>query len=116
MEDTEDLGMVIDGNKFYFTDAMCFADRLRGMIDDPISGEENAPQIVSMFPTLLSGAALRWYQTELENSERINIRQRGINGALDSLMKRFPPNIVEVTNKWNDGKFFLRQMVATTPP
>ena len=101
--------MVNDGKNVIFTDAICFHNRISSFIEGDPSFER---QMTSLWPTLLGGPALLWWNGELTSIERNNYRAGGIYVLLSALRTRFTPDAAMATQKFTEGKLTLYEIAS----
>src|SRR6266699_2557588 len=71
-------GAVTDGSRFVVTDVHDFMERVYTLLEDSSAVYETERQIKAMFSTLLTGAAVTWWITELINDVRNMLRSDGL--------------------------------------
>jgi hypothetical protein len=64
-EDPHELGVVNGGKCTIYTDVYCFTERINSFLEDENTYLSAQSQIMSFFPTLLSGAAVIWWTSEV---------------------------------------------------
>jgi hypothetical protein len=102
--DPNEAGVVTSGKDTIYTDVLSFTERIYTFIEDDESYEEYAPQLRKLFPTLLQGQALQWYNTEITPYDRQKLRNKGIESMLSKLRKRFQMDQQEASIKFTNGK------------
>jgi hypothetical protein len=109
-EDPEEVGIVCKGRGIIFTDVICFQDRLQSFLEDEETAAKAEKQILSMFQTLLSGPAVIWWNNELTETMRVQLRREGLEAVTAALRIRFAPDAATATNKFTEAKLTLKDI------
>lgn len=111
--DPDDVGIVCEGRNMIFTDIFCFGDRLRSFLEDEDTALSAEKQILAMFQTLLSGPAVIWWNNELTEQMRIQLRKKGLEAVMGALRTRFAHDAATATNKFTESKLTLKDIAES---
>jgi hypothetical protein len=87
--DPDDLGIVDDGKDTIYTDVLQFEDCLASFLENEETHNKNSRQILEIFPSLLGGDAVIWWNSELTFDERRQLRRKGMAAVFHSIRDRF---------------------------
>jgi hypothetical protein len=88
-EDPEDLGMIKNGTSLVFTDVLAFSEQINTLLECENTRAVNEAHILDLFPTLLNGVALLWWNYELPASTRQELRDAGLHAIMIAMQDRF---------------------------
>jgi hypothetical protein len=109
-EDPDDLGIVADGKDTIYTDVFQFQDRVLSLLENDETRDDNAAQILELFPTLLGGDAIIWWNSELTSDDRKLLRRQGLGDIFNVMRERFKADPAIATSKFTTGSLTLRDL------
>src|SRR6266699_4421787 len=87
-------------------------ERVHTFLEDSSAAYETERQIKAMFSTLLVGAAVIWWTTELTSDVRSMLRSDGLAAMMRVLRRRFTPDRSTAMASFNKGKLRLQDVAA----
>src|SRR6266699_4410299 len=105
-------GAVTDGSRLVFTDVHDFMERVYTLLEDSSAAYKTERQIKAMFSTLLAGAAVIWWTTELTNDVHNILRSDTLADIMHALKRRFTPDRNTAMASFNKGKLRLQDIAA----
>jgi hypothetical protein len=85
LTDPDDLGIINDGKDTIYTDVLQLEDRLASFLENKETHNKNSRQILELFPSLLGGDAVIWWNSELTFGERRQLRKKGMAAVFHSI-------------------------------
>ncbi|KAM7207743.1 hypothetical protein V8F06_014969, partial [Rhypophila decipiens] len=108
-DDPDSIGLVADKKSIIFTDVNDFSTRLESLREGDSATEDH---LLKLWPTLLAGPALLWWNSHITRFERNTLREAGLTALLDALKGRFEPDAVDATIKFTSDKLVLKDIAA----
>ncbi|KAK7750468.1 hypothetical protein SLS62_007547 [Diatrype stigma] len=108
--DPEGIGLIPTKTPIIFTDAYAFRDRINSFLEDRASRADYERQLLTLFQTLLAGPAVVWWNSELQEFNRTQLRATGIQAMLSALINRFRPDAAMATAQFSSSYFVLRDL------
>lgn len=105
-DDPDDTGIVTVGKDLVFTDVWAFQERVDTFLDSDDGGGKER-QLIELFPTLLQGSAVIWWNNEVTSAERRNLRILGLKPMMRSLELRFAMEPSRATKKFRTSTLAL---------
>ncbi len=100
-------GAVTDGSRLVFTDVYNFMECVYTLLEDSSAAHEIERQIKAMFSTLLVGAVVIWWTTELTSDMRSMLHSDGFAAIIRVLRRRFTSDRSTIMASFNKGKLRL---------